>query len=656
MIIDIIKRTALIEVRIGPRGRAGEDGGGSGASLPAGGTTGQVLAKESNTDGDADWQSLGGAAALNVGTTSGTVCAGDDLRLSNSRTPTAHTHSQSDITGLSDTLAAKADLVGGKVPSSQIPSIALTEFLGPVSSEAAMILLTGQPGDYCFRTDVGLAYFLTTGTGSSVGNWQAVSTPATSGVVSVNGQDGVVVLGPEDIGFTFPIAISDGGTGAETAAAARVNLGTETVVPGVAQVVTLTIESTPSSEWAGLYIDIYDGAGVCRFWVMQSGSGDAPSTPPGGRLQLVNVTGFDILDAETAFLAALSAQSSAFSATGSGTGLITVTNVFAAAAAAPAHSSPPLPIALSVSTTGVDSYRQLPSIDGSQLYNVSATILPNPTTSEKGGVIASEGSAGQFVKGLNTAGNLIYSALPTTAIINGGTGQTTAVAAFDALAPTTTKGDLIVHNGTDNIRVAVGGTDGHVLTIDAAEASGVKWAAASGGGGADLDGWEMVQNATASASANIIFDSIFSSGYEWRIRMQDIRPATGTTVLYLMPRAGGADLGTTETGRSLEVFSAVGSAATAARSATVGVIPIGTAFSNAYKNNFVFTWRPDVNSRSIVFDGSGSYNQSAANVSGYFTGTVGIAAQPTGIKILFSSGNIAEGKFAVQRRPITTIP
>lgn len=176
------------------------------------------------------------------------------------------------------------------------------------------------------------------------------------------------------------------------------------------------------------------------------------------------------------------------------------------------------------------------------------------------------------------------------------------------------------------------------------------------GGGADIDGWEMVQDATASASANIIFDSIFSSGYEWRIRMQDIRPATGTTVLYLMPRASGADLGTTETGRSLEVFSSTGSAATAARSSTVGVIPIGSAFSNSFKNNFVFTWRPDTNTRSIVFDGFGSYNQAAATVSGYFTGTVGIASQPTGIKILFSSGNIAEGKFAVERRTITAIP
>jgi hypothetical protein len=70
----------------------------------------------------------------------------------------------------------------------------------------------------------------------------------------------------------------------------------------------------------------------------------------------------------------------------------------------------------------------------------------------------------------------------TLPIANGGTGQTTAVAAFDALAPTTTKGDLIVHNGSDNVRVPVGGTNGHVLTVDSAEATGVKWAAGGGGG------------------------------------------------------------------------------------------------------------------------------------------------------------------------------
>ena len=42
----------------------------------------------------------------------------------------------------------------------------------------------------------------------------------------------------------------------------------------------------------------------------------------------------------------------------------------------------------------------------------------------------------------------------TVAIANGGTGQTTAIAAFDALSPLTTLGDIIYHNGTDNVRLA----------------------------------------------------------------------------------------------------------------------------------------------------------------------------------------------------------
>ncbi len=50
---------------------------------------------------------LGGAATLNVGTAAGTVCAGNDSRLSDSRTPTAHTHAISDVTGLQTALDGK---------------------------------------------------------------------------------------------------------------------------------------------------------------------------------------------------------------------------------------------------------------------------------------------------------------------------------------------------------------------------------------------------------------------------------------------------------------------------------------------------------------------------------------------------------------------
>ena len=69
----------------------------------------------------------------------------------------------------------------------------------------------------------------------------------------------------------------------------------------------------------------------------------------------------------------------------------------------------------------------------------------------------------------------------TLPIANGGTGQTTQTAAFDALSPLTTKGDLLVNNGTNDIRLSVG-TNTHVLTADSAEPSGMKWAAVSGGG------------------------------------------------------------------------------------------------------------------------------------------------------------------------------
>jgi hypothetical protein len=71
----------------------------------------------------------------------------------------------------------------------------------------------------------------------------------------------------------------------------------------------------------------------------------------------------------------------------------------------------------------------------------------------------------------------------TVPINKGGTGQTAATAAFDALAPTTTKGDIIVYDGTDNIRLQVGGTNDHVLTVDSSTATGLKWAAAPGGTG-----------------------------------------------------------------------------------------------------------------------------------------------------------------------------
>lgn len=52
----------------------------------------------------------------------------------------------------------------------------------------------------------------------------------------------------------------------------------------------------------------------------------------------------------------------------------------------------------------------------------------------------------------------------TLPIANGGTGQTTAVPAFDALAPTTTRGDIIFRNATVNTRLAATTAGYHLQT------------------------------------------------------------------------------------------------------------------------------------------------------------------------------------------------
>ena len=94
-------------------------------------------------------------------------------------------------------LAAKADLVGGKVPSSQIPAVATTE-RSSVASEAAMLALSAQPGDLAVRTDVGTTFMLGQEPASTLANWIALD--ASDAVDSVNGQVGVVTLGAADVG------------------------------------------------------------------------------------------------------------------------------------------------------------------------------------------------------------------------------------------------------------------------------------------------------------------------------------------------------------------------------------------------------------------------------------------------------------------------
>jgi len=59
-------------------------------------------------------------------------------------------------------------------------------------------------------------------------------------------------------------------------------------------------------------------------------------------------------------------------------------------------------------------------------------------------------------------------------ISKGGTGQTTALAAFNALSPLTTKGDLLTRNTTDNVRLPVG-ADFKYLRANSAQSTGLEY-------------------------------------------------------------------------------------------------------------------------------------------------------------------------------------
>ena len=109
-----------------------------------------------------------------------------------------HTHAIGDVTDLAGTLIAKADLVGGKIPTSQIPALATTE-VHTVGSEAAMLALDVQRGDIAIRTDVEATFILAGETPAQVTDWVELPVPAAP-VTSVQGQTGAVTLGPVDVG------------------------------------------------------------------------------------------------------------------------------------------------------------------------------------------------------------------------------------------------------------------------------------------------------------------------------------------------------------------------------------------------------------------------------------------------------------------------
>lgn len=184
------------------------------------------------------------------------------------------------------------------------------------------------------------------------------------------------------------------------------------------------------------------GGGVSS--VTASGVG-ITATPTTGAVVIAN-TGVTSIVAGTGITISGATGAVTINATGGGSGTVTSVSVVSAnglaGTVATATTTPA--ITLSTTVTGI--------LYGNGTSIAAATAGEFPTLNQ-----STTGNAATAT----TAGNVTG----VVAILNGGTGQTTAAAAFAALSPLTTAGDIIIENATPApARLAIGST-GQVLTV-----------------------------------------------------------------------------------------------------------------------------------------------------------------------------------------------
>lgn len=108
-----------------------------------------------------------------------------------------------DQTDLQTEFESKADLVGGKVPESQLPAIAISDFIANFADLTTALADSGvqdsQKGDwFTVDTDGGQSYIVIVSNPTTVSDVEILKTP-TDAVSSVNGSTGVVVLTQDNI-------------------------------------------------------------------------------------------------------------------------------------------------------------------------------------------------------------------------------------------------------------------------------------------------------------------------------------------------------------------------------------------------------------------------------------------------------------------------
>ena len=103
---------------------------------------------------------------------------------------------QTAIDDIENPNTGKADLIGGKVDPTQLPDLAISQYLGDKTTAQRLdtVATVGQEGDWCFDTDHGVSYIVVDGSNTGVeAGWKSI-VGSDSNVVSVQGRSGAVTL------------------------------------------------------------------------------------------------------------------------------------------------------------------------------------------------------------------------------------------------------------------------------------------------------------------------------------------------------------------------------------------------------------------------------------------------------------------------------